>query len=165
MALKSERMKRIFNIIIGLSAFALAAVSCQKETATDKVFDQIVVGEWHLAGAKAEGVSIMKDIDIYLCIHTDGTFELYQQSGTQELRFDLYTGTCYTENGVLTGVYSDGQSWGGKYTYSKTIDGLLLRTTNNLEEQKYISCEIPAEVRENANPYTRSASAAGSPIL
>ena len=108
----------------------------------------------------------MKDLDIYLCINADSTFELYQKSGTQETRYDMYTGTCYTENGVLTGVYSDGMPWGGKYTYAKTIDGILLRTTQDLEEQKYISCQIPAEVREDANLInTRSASAAGSPIL
>ena len=158
-------MKRVLNIIIGLSALAFATVACQKETATTTSLDQTLVGEWHLADAKAEGASIMKDIDIYLCINTDGTFELYQQSGTQELRYDLYTGTCYTENGVLTGVYSDGKPWGGKYTYSNTTEGLLLKTTNNLEEQSYIKCQIPAEVRDNANINTRTASAAGSPIL
>ena len=159
-------MKRTFNIIIGLAALVLATVSCQKETTADKAIDPVIVGEWHLVGAKAEGVSILKDLDIYLCINADSTFELYQKSGTQETRYDMYTGTCYTENGVLTGVYSDGMTWGGKYTYAKTIDGILLRTTNDVEEQKYISCQIPAEVREDANLInTRSASAAGSPIL
>jgi hypothetical protein len=159
-------MKRTFNIIIGLAALVLATVSCQKETAAVKAIDSVVVGEWHLMGAKAEGVSILTDMDIYLCINADSTFELYQKSGTQETRYDLYTGTCHTENGVLTGVYSDGQPWGGKYTYAKTIDGILLRTTNDIEEQKYISCQIPAEVRKDANLIrTKSASEAGSPIL
>ena len=165
MALKSERMKRIFNIIIGLFALVFATVSCQKEISADKTIDPIVIGEWHLVGAKAEGVSIHKDIDIYLCIYADCSFELYQKSGTQEIRYDLYTGTCFTEGGVLTGVYSDGQPWGGKYTYAKTIDGILLQTTNNLEEQRYIGCQIPTEVRKNANPNTKSVSTTGSPIL
>ena len=159
-------MKRTFNIIIGLAALVFATVSCQKENSAYKTLDSIVVGEWHLAGAKAEGESIMKDIDIYLCINADSTFELYQKSGTQGTRYDLYTGTCSTQNGVLTGVYSNGKPWGGKYTYAKTIDGMLLKTTNNLEEQKYRSCQIPAEIRENANFInTKSASTAGSPIL
>lgn len=142
-----------------------ATVSCQKETSTDKTVDQVVVGEWHLASAKAEGVSILQDVDIYLCIHADCSFELYQKSGTQEIRYDLFTGTCFTEGGVLTGVYSDGKPWGGVYTYTKTSDGLLLKTTNNLEEQSYVGCQIPAEVKENANINTKSVSVSGSPIL
>lgn len=158
-------MKRTLNIIIGLVALVLATASCQKEVSADKTIDPIVVGEWHLVGAKAEGVSILKDIDIYLCIYADCSFELYQKSGTQEIRYDLYTGTCFTENGVLTGVYSNGKSWGGKYIYTKTADKLLLKTTNNLEEQTYTKCQIPAEVRENANTNTRSVSVTGSPIL
>ncbi len=166
MAIRFGRMKRTLNIIIGLAALVFATVSCQKEVSADKTIDSAVVGQWHLFGAKAEGESIMQGIDIYLCINADGSFELYQKSGTQEERYDLYTGTCYTQNGILTGVYSDGKPWGGKYTYARTIDGILLKTTNNLEEQKYLSCQIPAQVRENANLInTKSASAAGSPIL
>ena len=159
-------MKRTFNIIIGLAALMLAAVSCQKDDSAQKVLDPTVVGEWHLVAAKAEGVSILKNVDIYLCIKEDSTFELYQKSGTQKHRYDLFTGTCHIENGVLTGVYSDGQPWGGKYTYAKTIDGILLKTTNNIEVQKYRSCQIPEAVRANANIIdTKSAFTAGSPIL
>ena len=166
MALKSECMKRTLNIIIGLVASVFATTSCQKEVSAEKTIDPVLVGEWHLVEAEAEGESILEGFDIYLCIYADCSFELYQKSGTQEIRHNLYTGTCYTENGVLTGVYSNGKPWGGKYAYSKTTDGILLRTTNDLEEQKYISCQIPAEVRDNANiTDTKSTSAAGSPIL
>ena len=158
-------MKKILNIITGLATLVFATVSCQKEEQLVASFDQAVVGEWHLVGAKAEGQIISEGIDVYLRIKADGTFELYQKSGTQSTRYDLYTGTCTTENGILTGVYSNDRPWGGKYTYAKTINGILLRTTNNLEEQKYESCTIPAEVIENANTDTKSASETGSPIL
>ena len=165
MALKSEHMKKILNIIIGLFSVVMATVSCQKETSADKTIDQTLVGEWHLTSAKAEGTSIHEGIDVYLCIMADCSFEIYQKSGTQGIRYDLYTGTCFTENGVLTGVYSNGKSWGGKYIYTKIADKLLLKTTNNIEEQTYTKCQIPAEVRENANTNTRSVSVTGSPIL
>ena len=158
-------MKRTFNIIIGIAALVLATVSCQKESTAPKAIDSTVVGEWHLVGAKAEGVSIFKDLDIYLCINADSTFELYQKSGSQEFRYDLHTGTCYTQNGVLTGVYSDGMPWGGKYVYTKTTNGIILKTTNDIEVQRYISCQIPVEIKANANPRTKSADSALSPIL
>lgn len=158
-------MKRTFNIIIGIAALVLATVSCQKESTAPKAIDSTVVGEWHLVGAKAEGVSILKDLDIYLCINADSTFELYQKSGSQEFRYDLHTGTCYTQNGVLTGVYSDGMPWGGKYVYTKITNGIILKTTNDIEVQRYISCQIPVEIKANANPRTKSADSALSPIL
>ena len=165
MALKKECMKRILNIITGLAVLVSAAVSCQKEDSVDNTIDPKVIGEWHLTGARAEGGSIYTNIDIYLCINADSSFELYQKSGSQEFRYDLHTGTCYTQNGVLTGVYSDGVPWGGKYVYTKITNGIILKTTNDIEVQRYISCQIPVEIKANANPRTKSADSALSPIL
>ena len=159
-------MKKAFNIIIGLAALVFAAASCQKDEQPVKVFDQTIAGQWHLVSAIAEGSSIMKDIDVYLSIDNAGNFELYQKTGNQTERYDLYTGICETINGVLTGVYSDGKPWGGKYIYTKTGDSLVLKTTNDIEEQQYTSCQIPDAVRQDANTiYTKAASDAGSPIL
>lgn len=74
MALKKECMKRILNIITGLAVLVSAAVSCQKEDSVDNTIDPKVIGEWHLTGARAEGVSIYTNIDIYLCINADSSF-------------------------------------------------------------------------------------------
>ena len=108
----------------------------------------------------------MAGIDIYLCINSDCTFELYQKSGTQSVRYDKFTGTCKTEDGVLTGIYSNGKPWGGKYIFKVTADELLLKTTNLLEEQKYKKVQIPSDVKENANlALTKAAGAESTPIL
>ena len=157
-------MKRALNIICGLAILVMAA-SCQKEAPIDSV-DPTLVGEWHLTEATAEGTAIMAGIDIYLCINSDCTFELYQKSGTQSVRYDKFTGTCKTEDGVLTGIYSNGKPWGGKYIFKVTADELLLKTTNLLEEQKYKKVQIPSDVKENANlALTKAAGAESTPIL
>lgn len=159
-------MRRILNMIMGLAAVIFTAAACQKDDEqTGKTVDAVVVGQWHLIGASAEGTSIMQDVDVYLCINADCTFELYQKSGSQSHRYDRYTGTCSTEGGVLTGAYSNGKAWGGKYTYLKTTYGIILKTTNRLEEQRYQACEIPASVKDGANPVGVKSSVTGSPIL
>ena len=159
-------MKRTLNIICGLTALILATVSCKKDDPQTITLDQVLVGEWHLVSAEAENQSIMTDIDVFLCIHADCSFELYQKSGTQTYRYDKYTGTCHTDGGILTGVYSNGKPWGGKYTYTVTAGNLQLKTTNNLEKQQYTSCQIPASVKDNANMInTKAVISAGTPIL
>lgn len=162
---KIRSMKKAFNIIIGLAALVMAVASCQKEE-PEYSHDPTLVGEWHLVSAEAEGESIMTDIDVYLSINEEGLFELYQMSGTQSLRYELYKGKCKTANGIVTGTYSNGKAWGAKYYYTKTADGLRLQTTNKIEQQVYVNCQIPASVKENANNVsTKAAGTAGSPIL
>lgn len=158
-------MKKALNIICGLAILVMAA-SCQKEDPIADSVDTALVGEWQLKEATAEGTAIMAGIDVYLCINSDCTFELYQKSGTQSVRYDKYTGTCKTEDGILTGVYSNGKPWGGKYVFKVTADELLLKTTNLLEEQKYKKTLIPSEIKENANlALTKAAGTESTPIL
>ena len=159
-------MKKALNIIIGLAAIAMTMISCQKEELTKGSVDASIVGEWHLNEVTVEGTAVMEGIDVYLCINSDCTFELYQKSGTQSVRYDKYTGTCRTEDGILTGVYSNGKPWGGKYVFKATADVLTLKTTNLLEEQKYQKTLIPSEVKENANlALTKATGAESTPIL
>ena len=153
MALITKDMKRRLYIILTASA-ALMAASCEKageSISTPAALDPSVIGEWHLSRMLAEG-SLIEDMpDVYLAINPDGTFELYQKSGTQSLRHDRFTGTCYTQDGILSGVYSNGDAWGSKWEYVMTLDGLLLKSFNMLEENLYVKTEIPREVRINAN--------------
>lgn len=146
---------------------AVAAVSCSNPDMElpAKTVDPALVGEWHLAGMKADGEHIGQDTDVYLVITEYGRFELYQKTGSQAVRYDRYTGECRTEDGILSGVYSDGKPWGSRYEYAKTIDGFTLKSYNLLEDQKYVKTEIPEEVRANANHVGTKSAASGSPIL
>ena len=149
-----------------------AVAGCQKmenekvENETVTSIDNHLVGEWKLSVMISEGFNNPDVPEIYLCINSDCTFELYQKSGTQSVRFDKFTGTCYTENGLLIGVYSSGEKWASKWEYFTTLAGITLKSFNLLEENRYVKTEIPAEVRENANVVdTKSAYAASTPIL
>ena len=163
----NRNMKRLINIITGLAVMVMAAVSCSNQDMElpAKTVDPALVGEWHLAGMKADGEYIGQDTDVYLVISEYGSFELYQKTGSQEMRYDRYSGNCWTEDGILTGVYSDGKPWGSRYEYAKTFDGFLLKSYNLLEEQKYVKAVLPEEVRTNANPVGTRSAASGSPIL
>ena len=105
---------------------------------------------------------------MYLCINADCTFELYQKSGTQSERYEKYTGTCSSENGILSGVYSNGKPWGSKYTFSFTfiVDGMILKSYNLIEVQQYYKVTIPEKVKAEATLVnTKSAVSTGNPIL
>ena len=166
MALKIMTMKRLTNIFIGLAALVTAAASCQKEeTAAKQEIDQDLAAEWELIETKAEGTVVAADMSVYLCINTDGTFELFQKSAGQTVRYDRFTGKCWSADGIVNGTYSDGTGWASKWMYSFTADGMTLQSYNLLEVQKYKKTTIPAEVRNNANDITKSEAASGSPIL
>ena len=157
-------MKRFTNILIGLAALVAVAASCKKEEVPpQQEIDSALVGEWQLVETKAEGTTVAEDMSIYLSIETNGAFELFQKSADQTVRYDRYTGTCTSKDGIFTGVYSDGKEL-NKWMYSFTSEGLVLQSYNLLEVQKYKKVEIPADVRENANSIlTKSDS--NSPIL
>lgn len=165
-------MKKLINIFIAFAVLAIGAVSCQKEelpeVAPTLEIDQKLVGEWQLHRALSDGIQVNQDIDVYLCINADCTFELYQKSGTQSERYEKYTGTCSSENGILSGVYSNGKPWGSKYTFSFTfiVDGMILKSYNLIEVQQYYKVTIPEKVKAEATLVnTKSAVSTGNPIL
>ncbi len=143
----------------------IASASCQKEEQI-LTMDPALVGEWHLTEIQAEGVIVNEGIDCYLLISSDCTFELYQQSGTQNVRYERYTGTCSYTDGLLTGVYSNGKPWGGKYLVETKGETLILSSYNLIEVQTYKKTTIPEDVKNNANTiHTKSGNLLGTPIL
>ena len=158
-------MRRIVNIFAAFAVIVCAAASCEKNTDLERYVAAELIGEWHLTEATAEGVVISSDMDIYLKISGDCTFELYQKSGSQSVRYDKFTGTCECNGNILTGEYSSGVAWASKYTYNATDGSLVLKSYNRLEEQKYQKAEIPAQVKDNANIITKSAASVLAPIL
>ncbi len=101
--------------------------------------------EWKLdtwQGDKAE-------FDLYLHFRGDNTFTIYQQIET--VRFLTYSGTYSVEDSEIRGQYSDGQSWGDKYTL--TFENGRMLMTSQQETSLYKECKIPASVKENSEEY------------
>ena len=140
----------------------MVAASCEKVEIETNNIDGAVAGVWELTEASAEGKPI-DQYEVFLHLAPEGHFELYQKSGTQT-RYDLFTGTYTTENGIINGVYSDGKPWGGKYTYTVSDENLTLESFNLLEVQKYKRSALPDEVIDNANAVVTKAGSS-TPIL
>ena len=158
-------MRRFINIFAAFAVIVCAAACSKESTQTQKYLAPELIGEWHLTEAVAEGTVISSEIDVYLAICPDFGFELYQKSGSQSVRYDKFTGTCECKDGLLCGTYSNGEAWASRYSFTLTKDGLVLKSYNRLEEQKYAKAEIPADVKENANVITKSAATSLAPIL
>lgn len=163
-------MKKLINIFIGFAVLSIMAISCQKEEAPELTpvleISERLVGEWQLFRALSDGIEVNQDIDVYLCINADCSFELYQKSGTQTERYDKYIGTCSSENDILSGVYNNGKPWGSKYTFTFIVDGMILKSYNLIEVQQYSKVTIPEEVKAEATLVnTKSAVSTGNPIL
>lgn len=152
-------MKRIANIILTLAAAVCMAVSCQKDEAS---LDRALVGTWHLDVTTVDGTELNADVDVYLVLNSDKTFALYQKTGSQDKRYDLYTGNCEAESGVLTGTYSNGTPWGSSYKYKASGSSLTLTSSDNMEEQVYVKESLPTDMK--VNPDTKSAESQ-TPIL
>lgn len=155
-------MKRITNIILTVAAVICLAASCQKED-LGPTLDKALVGTWHLSETVVDGETLdSKVADVYLILNSDCTFALYQKTGNQTDRYDLYTGVCSSESGILSGTYASGDSWGSSYKYKVSGSSLTLTSSDNMEEQIYDKDSLPENIKVNAD--TKSAEAV-APIL
>ena len=148
-------------MILALAAAVLVAASCQKED-LGPTLDKELVGTWHLAETLVEGEELDTEADVYLVLNSDCTFALYQKTGSQSDRYDLYTGVCSAEGGVLSGTYASGTPWGSSYKYKVSGSSLTLTSSDNMEEQVYDKADLPQNIKVNAD--TKSAEAV-APIL
>lgn len=158
-------MKRITNIILGAAVIMSAAASCKKDDAV-VLLDKALVGEWHLTETNVEGTVLDEDLaDVYVIFAADGTFELYQKTGSS-MRYYKYSGTCTTEgNKTLIGTYSDGTPWGSVYTYSAGASLLSLTTKDGMETQTYEKDSMDQEDKDNAYVVTKATPTENKPIL
>ena len=152
-------MKRIANIILTMAAAVCLAASCQKEEAS---LDPVLVGTWHLDATVVDGTELDADVDVYLVLNSKMTFALYQKTGSQNNRYDLYTGDCNAEGGVLTGTYSNGTPWGSSYKYKVSGTSLTLTSSDLMEEQIYDKESLPEVIKVNADTKSTETTA---PIL
>ena len=145
-----------------IAAAVCLAASCQKEDQAPTL-DKKLVGTWHLAETVVDGETLdSKTADVYLVLNSDCTFALYQKTGSQTDRYDLYTGECSAEDGILTGTYASGTPWGSSYKYKVTGSSLTLTSSDLMEEQVYDKASLPEGIKVNTD--TKSAETA-APIL
>ena len=148
-------MKRLINMMTGAVMLLGMMTSCGKEPAADTV-DKAIVGEWHLAEVIYDGNSVNDiPVDVYLKIEGNCKFELYQKAEGQ-LRYTKFTGTCKTENGILSGVYSSGTAWGDEYATAIVDEMLELTNSDMLEVQRFEKNALSDEEKADAVLSTRA---------
>jgi uncharacterized protein (TIGR03066 family) len=136
-------MKTKIYLLAAVLLAALTIVGCQKEKSSPTVDNSAkIVGEWHCAPEQY-------DVDVYVAFYADGAFDEYQRIG--EGRYRHYNGTWTINKDILSGVYSDGESWGSDYTVSFADDTMTLTSTNESKEtMTYFKETIPADVKSSA---------------
>ncbi len=140
-------MKRTIYTI--LAAILLTATGCEKTA--DRLIDKIV-GEWHYT-AQESGITE----DVWLSFSTDGTFEMYQKVGEGAHWYAAGEYSIDTDEGTLSGVYSDRYPW--KYDYRISFEGnTLVMTAVQLETYSvtYVRESIPDAVRDRSLPLTKA---------
>lgn len=104
---------------------------------------QNIIGEWCLdRWHDSEEIPFA----IYLSIGDEGTFTLWQQ--LQSVEWQKFTGTLSLDNNIVSGVYSDGESWSTSYYVDCDGDEMIwTATTDAGDVSVYVPAEIPADLQ------------------
>lgn len=140
-------MRKIFikMMVCAAALFAFAACSEKDSDNLSKV-----AGEWHYTGEES-GVQI----DIYLGLYSDGTFDLYQKVGDGP--HYLYKGKYNYDGQVLTGIYSDDTPWAHDYKVSRSGKNMTITSVAMPDYSLTLSKEsIPESVRTHYMPVTKA---------
>lgn len=150
--------------ILVLCAVMAILSACEKEKAVSL---DIIYGEWKLESWYGQPAG-EGDVpaDVYLSFSGDGTFDLYQKLGEAGHYTAFYGIYALDQDGLLSGTYSDGKSWGGTYDFSVEGDRLTLENPEAAGSGVcvYVRTTIPDSVIKDAEDYgTKSFSADGIP--
>ena len=132
---------------IAIAALAMTACNKDKGGKTPSKATVSIVGEWRsttFEGAEAP-------FDIYVDFNEDGSYEMYQRIYT--LSYERYDGTYAVSGNIVSGSYSDGQSWKCGYKAELSADGntLTMRSQENVSVTTvYTKTTIPTEVKDEA---------------
>lgn len=117
---------------------------------------QALAGDWHLAmwrGAEP-------GFDVYLSITEDGVVSLFQR--IESRLWSTYFSTVAYENGVISGVYTDGVAWGDTYYVALEGDEMTWTSTSDSADiSVYRRCTLP----DMTNPEIRVVSESGKRFL
>ena len=140
-------MRKIFTKIMVCAAALFAFAACGDPEAEQL---EKIAGEWHYTAVES-GV----EIDIYLGLYTDYTFELYQKVG--EGPHYLYKGKFAYDGDVLSGTYSDYTPWAHDYKVTKSKSTLTLTSVATPDYSLTMNKEsIPEAVRTHYMPVTKA---------
>lgn len=140
-------MRKFFTNILVCAAALMAFAACVDKDAERL---EMIQAEWHYTGVES-GV----EVDLYLGLYGDMTFELYQKAS--DAPHYLYKGKYSLNGDVLTGTYSDYAPWAHDYKVSCSNSSLTL--TSVVDQSYSIAFKkesIPQSVRTHFLPMTKS---------
>lgn len=118
---------------------------------------EIIAGEWHYTATES-GVQI----DVYLGLYSDYTFDLYQKIGDGP--HYLYKGKYNFDGQILSGTYSDYTPWAHDYKVTRSGGSLTLTSAASPDYSvTYKKESIPESVKTHYMPATKAVSVV--PIL
>ena len=147
-------MKKFFTRIVLCAAAVLAFAACSNPE-EEKM--EIIAGEWHYTTTES-GVQI----DVYLGLYADYTFDLYQKIGDGP--HYLYKGKYSFDGQILSGTYSDYTPWAHDYKVTRSGGSLTLTSVASPDYSvTYKKESIPESVKTHYMPATKAVAVA--PIL
>ena len=147
-------MKKFFTKIVLCAATVLSFAACSNPE-EEKM--EIIAGEWHYTATES-GVQI----DVYLGLYSDYTFDLYQKIGDGP--HYLYKGKYNFDGQILSGTYSDYTPWAHDYKVTRSGGSLTLTSVASPDYSvTYKKESIPESVKTHYMPATKAVSFA--PIL
>lgn len=140
-------MNKIVKIFVTF-VFLLGMFSCQSDEVRQK---EDLIGEWHY-----EGVESGINIDVWLALSADDTFEMYQMVGEGAYWKSTGSYEVDTQKGVISGYYSDKTPWAYDYEFSVSGGNLTLVAVGTDSKTTYKRESVPAEVKEKTLDLTKS---------
>ena len=110
-----------------------------------------LAGTWHLTQWRGAEPSF----DVYLSITEDGVVSLWQRIESRE--WELFYSNVGYENGIISGVYTDGVAWSA--SYGVVVDGDTMTWTDVADATDisvYTRSELPAGIPMSQSEVTRS---------
>ena len=110
-----------------------------------------LAGTWHLTQWRGAEPSF----DVYLSITEDGVVSLWQSIESRE--WELFYSNVGYENGIISGVYTDGVAWSA--SYGVVVDGDTMTWTDVADATDisvYTRSELPAGIPMSQSEVTRS---------
>ena len=110
-----------------------------------------IAGTWRLA----EWRGTTPSFDVYLDITADGVVTLWQRITTHE--WELYYSTVAIEEGIISGVYSDGVAWSTSYGIALGENSMTWIATNDSSDVSvYVPAELPTDLPTTQSVATRA---------
>ena len=97
-----------------------------------------LAGEWHLTSWRGAAPSF----EVYLSITNDGVVTLWQRIDSHS--WEIFHSTVGYENGVISGVYTDGVAWGTSYNVTTSGNTMTWTdTSDSADVSIYTRCTLP----------------------